>query len=119
MGEDLKKMAEILKSGATMLQEACPQCLSPLFKLASGEIYCARCDRRVVIVKGEEAAPQAAQPATLSSLEKTILKKLSDIEDQINRGKDSRELQPIVTLIIGYLDILQRIKNLRESRKPS
>ena len=118
MSEDLKKMAEMLKSGATMLQEACPQCHSPLFKLTSGVVYCAKCDRRIVIVKSGEEAPQAAPPITLSSLETTILRKLNDIEDQLNLEKDPTELQPLLTLIIGYLDILQRIKNLREN-KPS
>ncbi len=115
MGENLKKMAEILKSGATMLQEACPQCYSPLFKLPSGEVYCAKCDRRVVIEKDEGEAPEAASPTMLSSLEETILRKLKDAENQMNIGKEPQELQPLVNLILGYLDILQTIRQLRES----
>jgi len=116
VGDDVEKMAEILKSGASMLRDVCPQCYSPLFKLSSGEVYCAKCDRRVVIVKGEEEALRAVSPPALSSLEETILRKLVEAENQISAGKEPHELQSYVNLMLGYLDILLRIKKVRESR---
>ncbi|MGD2142812.1 MAG: Sjogren's syndrome/scleroderma autoantigen 1 family protein, partial [Candidatus Bathyarchaeota archaeon] len=46
-GDSMKSMAELLRSGATMLSRSCPECDSPLFKLKSGDIVCAKCQRRV------------------------------------------------------------------------
>ena len=53
--DSMKQMAELLRSGAKMLSQSCPECGSPLFQLKSGEIWCANCQRRVVIVsEGED-----------------------------------------------------------------
>ncbi|RLG83278.1 MAG: hypothetical protein DRO18_08050 [Thermoprotei archaeon] len=35
--ELIRKMTELLRSGAIMLDQACPLCGSPLFRLRSGE----------------------------------------------------------------------------------
>ncbi|MEM3737470.1 MAG: Sjogren's syndrome/scleroderma autoantigen 1 family protein [Candidatus Bathyarchaeia archaeon] len=113
MGESLKKMAEVLKAGATMLDKTCPQCYSPLFKLPSGEIYCAKCERRVVVVKSGEDALQAVLPVALYSLEETVSRKLRELEGQINSEKEPQGLQTLVSLALGYLEILQRIRKLR------
>ena len=69
MGLEVKKMAEALKAGATMLNEACPVCSSPLFKMPSDEIYCLKCNRKVILVKTEEEALKVSKPATLNLLE--------------------------------------------------
>ena len=50
----VKRMAQLLKSGATMLERVCPQCNVPLFRLKSGEIICPSCGQRFVIVQSEE-----------------------------------------------------------------
>ena len=36
----VKKAAELLRQGATMLEEPCPICKMPLFKLKNGDIVC-------------------------------------------------------------------------------
>ena len=51
---NIQKMALLLREGNTLLSDACPQCNSPLFKMKSGDIYCASCDKKVIIVKGDE-----------------------------------------------------------------
>jgi UPF0148 protein len=38
--ENVKKMAELLRGGSTMLSHSCPDCKTPLFKLTDGEIIC-------------------------------------------------------------------------------
>jgi UPF0148 protein len=52
--QKIQRMALFLREGNTLLSEQCPQCNSPLFKMKSGEIYCASCDKKVLIVKDEE-----------------------------------------------------------------
>jgi len=53
-GKGVKEMAEMLRQGAKMLSYSCPECGSPLFQLKSGEVWCARCQKRVVIVAEDE-----------------------------------------------------------------
>ena len=40
MVDPVKRAAELLKEGAVMLQETCPICGSPLYKLKDGRIVC-------------------------------------------------------------------------------
>ena len=49
MSDTVKRMAELLKSGAKMLAEHCPKCSSPLFDI-KGKTYCIDCNRSVVIL---------------------------------------------------------------------
>ncbi|MHC1586208.1 MAG: Sjogren's syndrome/scleroderma autoantigen 1 family protein [Candidatus Hecatellaceae archaeon] len=113
MSEDLKRMAELLKSGATMLEEACPRCNSPLFKLASGEIYCAKCNQRVVVVRSEEEIPSALTPMALSTLEETLTLNLQRLERLI-RGESSPEaLEKLLRLVNAHLEALERVKRIR------
>ncbi len=48
--EDAKKMANLLKTGYTMLNLACPECNNPIFRNKSGDIFCPICNRKVLIV---------------------------------------------------------------------
>jgi len=114
MGEDIRKMAELLKSGGTMLKESCPQCTSPLFRRPSGDIYCVNCNRKVVIVETEEEAAKATTPTTLASLEETILFKLQHLEQEIRDEKKTENLQGLVSLINSYLDVLERVRKARK-----
>ncbi|MEN3059018.1 MAG: Sjogren's syndrome/scleroderma autoantigen 1 family protein, partial [Candidatus Methanosuratincola petrocarbonis] len=47
----VKRMADLLREGATMLSQACPECKTPLFRLSSGEVICPGCNKRVVFAK--------------------------------------------------------------------
>jgi UPF0148 protein len=48
--KNIENMAELLRSGNTMLNKSCPECNSPLFKNRKGEIFCPSCNRKVLIV---------------------------------------------------------------------
>jgi len=115
MGEEIRRMADLLKSGATMLKESCPQCDSPLFKLPSGDIYCPTCNRKVVIVKTDEEAVKATAPATLSSLEDTLLVKLQQLEQKIRTESVAENLQTLLSLTNSYLDALEKVRKIREA----
>lgn len=113
--EGVRRMADVLRGGGTMLSETCPQCSSPLFRLASGDIYCVNCNRKVVIVKDDLEASQVVSPSVLGSLEETIVLKLQELDRQMRNEGDSRNLQSTVTTITGLLDALQRIRHFKKS----
>jgi len=52
--EKSRKLAEALLKGWKMLSETCPVCGSPLFETASGEVMCAVCGTKVILVGSEE-----------------------------------------------------------------
>jgi uncharacterized Zn finger protein (UPF0148 family) len=114
MGEEIKKMADLLKSGGAMLKESCPQCASPLFRTPSGDIYCVNCNRKVVIVKTEEEAAKLTTPVTLASLEEAILLKLQYLEQKIRAEENVETLQALVSLTNSYLETLERVRKVRK-----
>jgi len=109
--EAIKSMAELLRSGATMLSQTCPIHGVPLFKLKTGEVICPVCKKRVVFIKeGEEA--KAYGIIALSELERVIYGKLRLLTDSINRESDPERMYETLRSVIACLEILERLKKL-------
>ena len=53
MKEDAKIMAQLLRSGNTMLNQACPVCNNPIFRNKNGNVFCPICNRGVMFVDTE------------------------------------------------------------------
>lgn len=98
-----------------MLEEACPQCNSPLFKLTTGEIYCAKCGRKVIIVRSDEEIPSAVTPVALSTLEETLTVNLQRLEKQIRKTEDAEVLEQLLRLVNAHLEALEKVRRLRRS----
>jgi UPF0148 protein len=106
-------MADLLRQGATMLSRSCPECGTPLFQLKSGEIICANCQRRVVIVpEGEEATAEAGMQ--LESVEKVLVEKLVSLGQAISEEGDPEALRALSQAMDALLGNLEK---LRASRK--
>lgn len=106
-------MAEALRLGAAMLSEACPQCHSPLFKMPSSEIYCLKCNRKVMMVKTDDEAAKLALPSRLSQLEETLNEKLQQLEQQIKAETNIENLHSLTQLTLNCLMIIERIKKIK------
>jgi UPF0148 protein len=104
-------MSDLLKSGATMLFEHCPQCNSPLFKIEN-ETWCPSCNQQVVTVK-EGKNMEYAMTTFLETLEERMLTKIENISQQISNEEDIAKLTHLTTLTSVLLDILNKTKNLR------
>jgi len=107
--DPVKKMAELLKSGATMLAETCPikGCNLPLFKLRSGEVICP-VHGKVYLVKTDEEAKRITEELTI----KTVLDKLEhNILKIIDEKIESNEFS--TRDLIEYLEILERIYRVK------
>ncbi|MFX0138703.1 MAG: Sjogren's syndrome/scleroderma autoantigen 1 family protein [Candidatus Hodarchaeota archaeon] len=59
--EDAKIMADLLRSGHTMLSDACPICNNPIFKDKQGNTFCPICNRKIVFVQNEQASHTKAK----------------------------------------------------------
>lgn len=110
----MKGMADLLREGATMLSRSCPECGTPLFQLKSGDIVCASCKRRVVIVpEGEEATAEAG--VRLESVEKVIVEKLVTLGEAMSQESDPEALRPLSALMGSLLGNLEKLRASRKS----
>ena len=114
MSGDMKGMADLLRKGATMLSRSCPECGTPLFQLKSGDIVCAKCQRRVVIVpEGEEATAEAG--VRLESVETVIVEKLVKLGQTMSQESDPEALRPLSDLMNSLLGNLERLRATRKA----
>lgn len=107
----IKKAAELMRSGATMLAESCPLCGSPLFRLPSREVVCPL-HGRVMLVKTEEEVAEANIITVLTELEKSITAVLSKHVDRIKRGEAGFEESRDVIAWLEAIERIERIKNM-------
>jgi UPF0148 protein len=111
--KDIKVMADLLRRGAILTEHSCPACSSPLFKLNSGNLWCASCQKRVIIVKEGEPEPETTDLTFFSSLESTILAKIQEIEKELREEKDAEKLQNLGTTLSTLLKNLEKIRKMK------
>ena len=107
----VRKMAELLRQGATMLADACPQCGSPLFKVKD-DIYCAKCDRRIVYTQSDEEAVSHAVKNLIPELRETLITKLKDLTEVISSETDTEALTKLANLMVLLLQALHRLESI-------
>ncbi|KPV63925.1 MAG: hypothetical protein AOA66_0503 [Candidatus Bathyarchaeota archaeon BA2] len=113
--KDIQIMADMLRQGATLTELPCPACSSPLFKLRSGDLWCAKCQKRVVVVKEGESPKGTTSPVLLTSLESTILTKIEEIEGKLREEKDPEKLQRLGALLSTLLENLEKIRRVERA----
>ncbi|MBS7250710.1 MAG: hypothetical protein KIH08_09015 [Candidatus Freyarchaeota archaeon] len=111
--ENIKKMANMLRRGASLLSQSCPQCGAPLFKI-KGEIYCPACERKVVIVKEGEQIPLNVEGSTLSDVSLILYEKLKETGESIKNENNPSRLQELLGIVVGILDALERLKRISQ-----
>ena len=113
--KSIKSMANLLRQGATLTEFSCPACASPLFKLASGELWCEQCKKRVIKVSEGEDLAGATSPTLLTSLESTILSKIQEIDKKMKEEKDPEKLQKLGTTLTTLLENLEKVRKTKKT----
>jgi UPF0148 protein len=111
----VKRGANLLLQGAALTDLSCPVCSSPLFRLKDGTLWCAKDEKKVVVVKeGEEPPKQAASPTSAyDKLEATLMSKIQDIQDKIEKTQDMDELQKLTLALDQLLNSVEKIKKMK------
>lgn len=110
----IKRMADLLRQGATLTDLSCPACASPLFRLKDGTLWCAKDEKKVIVVKeGEE--PEKASNMAYEKLEVTLLAKVQDIQNKIQNTDNVEELQKLSNALSELLGNLEKIKRMKKS----
>lgn len=110
--EGIKLMADLLRSGATMTDLSCPACSSPLFRLKNKILWCAQCQKKVVVVKEDEKIEEPQMPTSLGTTETVLAAKISEINERIQKENDLDELQKLSSVLSTLLDNLDKVKKL-------
>src|SRR3982750_2404164 len=144
----LKKGADYLLKGGTLLSESCQTCNGLLIKF-KGDIMCLNCQSQNLNNHDLEKAPQLSSPSLplsdkihqenkreliqispekdnsdkdhaiqetenyknlLSQIEKTIIKRATDVDKSIYNESDSKKQTDNLKILLLYLKILKRIR---------
>jgi len=111
--EYMRRMADALRSGAKMLADQCPVCDNPLFEI-KGQIWCLKCNKRVVRVSSEEEVEEALTTITLTEAMKILTAKLEEVNLILKRTSDVNELKRLTEAMINLLEALERASKLRK-----
>ncbi len=106
--EYVKKAGEILRSGATMLAQACPVCGTPLFRI-SEQIMCVKCNKPVVILKATEDESKIIRKKILDATEQTLLRKISEVQTAIEKEHDPAKIEQLTQNLSNLLNALERL----------
>ena len=112
MSDEVERMADLLKSGATMLSDACPQCHSPLFKVKN-ELLCVKCNRPVVVVKATEDESNVVAAQALGKLEQTALMKINEINSSLKVENDPAKIEKLRLSLSDWLTVVERVRKLK------
>jgi len=112
--KNIKIMADLLRRGATLTEMVCPACSSPIFRLRSGDIWCASCQKRVIIVREGEPEPTASEGPVFSSLETTIMGKIKEIEKQLSEETNAEQLKHLGETLSTLLESIEKIRKIRK-----
>ena len=110
----IKRMADLLRQGATLTELACPACASPLFRLRSGDLWCAKCEKKVIIVKEGEEPTKITSHILMDTLEATLLTKVQEIQNKMQHEEKMEELQKLSTTLSELLENLEKIKKIKK-----
>jgi len=106
-------MADLLRQGSTLTDLACPACASPLFRLKDGTLWCAKCEKKVMIVKEGEEPTKITSALALDTLEATLLTKVQEIQNKMQHTENIEELQKLSTALSELLENLEKIRKMK------
>ncbi|MCS7115710.1 MAG: Sjogren's syndrome/scleroderma autoantigen 1 family protein [Nitrososphaerota archaeon] len=109
----IRRMADLLRQGQTLTELACPVCASPIFRLKSGDLWCAKCEKKVIVVKEEKELARIKSAMALENLEATLLEKIQEIQNKIQQENNVSELQKLSTTLSELLESLEKIRRAK------
>ncbi|MFX0104972.1 MAG: Sjogren's syndrome/scleroderma autoantigen 1 family protein [Candidatus Hodarchaeota archaeon] len=132
ISDNIKKMAELLRSGNTMLNIPCPICNNPIFRKRDGNTFCPTCNRNVLIIsnktlqnniaKGneiqnntkQEIASQNRKNEVFNLLEDVLIEKIEMISEKLRNEVQLNLIEKYTNILVKYFDILRYFSSRRE-----
>jgi UPF0148 protein len=108
-------MADLLRQGSTLTELACPACSSPLFRLKNGDMWCEKCEKKVIVVRQGEETSKVTSSMALDSLEVTLLVRVQEIQNRMQNTDNAEELEKLGTALSGLLDNIEKIRRVKKA----
>lgn len=108
-------MADLLRQGSTLTELACPACSSPLFRLRNGDLWCEKCEKRVIVLKQGEEPSKIIGAIALETLEATLLAKVQEIQNKMQQTENVEELQKLGATLSGLLENIEKVRKVRRA----
>lgn len=109
-----KRMGQLLRKGAALLNTACPKCNTPLLRLKDGTMYCAKCDKEVVEQKVEApTAHQEANDELMNLLASKVLASLAILLQSFPKKPHTEEIRVFAQTAKDLIEILKGIQQLQ------
>jgi UPF0148 protein len=108
-------MVDLLRQGSTLTDLACPACASPIFRLKTGDLWCAKCEKKVIVVKEGEEPTKITSTMVLDTLEATLLTKIQEIQNKMQTEQNVDELQKLGKALSDLLENLEKIRKVKRS----
>lgn len=109
---EVRKMADLLKSGATMLSETCPECGTPLFRRGK-ETFCAKCNKPVMIIHSVEDENRLKADTILETSEQTLMAKIQEVNLALKNETDPEHLAAYGKALSNWLSSIEKLRRLR------
>ena len=110
----IKRMADLLRQGATLTDLSCPACFAPLFRLRDNTLWCEQDQKKVIVVKNDNQVQTTPQiNTTYDKLESTLLTKIQVFEDKIEKTEDLEEIQKLSAALSELLSSLEKVRKIK------
>ena len=128
--DDIREMANLLRSGHTMLNLACPVCNNPIFRNKQGEMFCPTCKRKVLIENNEiskvnednklinsnyekeESDINNREVKVIVSLKEVILEKIEWTAQKLKSETQIDLIERYVKILLNFYNLLEKFTNL-------
>ena len=114
-------MADLLRSGYTMLNLACPECNNPLFRNKNNETLCPICNKKIVFKKDINSQSSSARIENslnddknnldLSSLQEIIEEKITYIANILKDETQINLIERNLKILLQLFKLLKKLRN--------
>jgi len=116
---NVKLMAEMLRSGATMLDDYCPKCNNILFRLKNQQIICSNCNVEIKYEKDIESNKKYEKESDLNQelyfgdLINIYTKLFKKLTEEIQTIKDTTIIEKYLDNLHKLLDLITKLRELK------
>ncbi len=121
---NIKKMAELLRNGATMLDEYCPKCGNILFRLKSQQLYCPSCNVEIRYSDQNDIeqsqsyqkleTAQTTNDDTFKDVKQVYTEIFTRITNEIKNVKEISRLKQLLEVQNEILELIKKVRDLTE-----
>jgi UPF0148 protein len=110
----IKKMAKLLKEGATMLDKSCPKCGTLIYRLPNKKIICPSCNSEIIIQKEKKktSTPVISSKDDFSGILKTLYTKIVALNQQLEQQYDVYQVEKLLQIINQAVQLYEKIQNM-------